>query len=84
MDMEPQLFEWGAEEGEQNLKALPYVVNWFERARAAVANDVEEYNIEGRKLSAIFQFATSMPLLLGGIATIKRDDDKVNKRKRND
>ena len=86
IDMDPQLFEWGMEEeGEQNLKALPHVVNWFERARVAVA-DEEQYNIDGRKLNATFQFAKSMPLLFGGIATIniKGDDDKVNKRKRND
>ena len=84
MDMEPQLFEWGAEEGEQNLKALPHVVNWFERARVAVADEEgEQYNLDGRKLNAIFQFAKAVPLLFGGIA-IKRDDDKVNKRKRND
>ena len=31
--MEP-LFEWGAnEDGEQTLKALPHVVDWFERAK---------------------------------------------------
>ena len=85
MDMGP-FFEWGMEEeGEQNLKALPYVVNWFERARVAVADEEEEqYNLGGRKLNATFQFVKSMPLLFGGIATIKEDDDKVNMRKRND
>jgi hypothetical protein len=32
-------FEWDAEEGEQNLKALPrpYLISWFERAEEAVA-----------------------------------------------
>ena len=80
IDMEPQLFEWGAEEGEQNLKALPYAINWFERAGVAVADEEEEqYNLDGRKLNAIFQFAKAMSLLFGGITTIKRDDDKVNK-----
>ena len=84
IDMEPQLFEWDAE-GEHTLKALPHIINWFERAGLAVANEVEDqYNVDGRKLNAIFQFAKSMPLLLGGIATIKRDDDKVDKRKRID
>ena len=83
IDMEP-LFQWDAE-GEQNLKALPHVMNWFERARAAVTDEEEDqYNVDGRKLNAIFQFAKAVPLLFGGIATIKRDDDKVNKRKRND
>ena len=85
MDMGP-LFGWGMkEEGEQNLKALPYVVSWFERAGLAVADEEEDqYNVDGRKLNATFQFVKSMPLLFGGIATIKGDDDKVNKRKRND
>ena len=57
MDMGP-LFEWGMEEeDEQNLKALPYVINWFERARVAVADEEEEqYKVDGRKLSAIFQY----------------------------
>ena len=35
IDMEP-FFEWNMEgEGERNLKALPYVIAWFERAREA-------------------------------------------------
>ena len=82
IDMGP-LFEWGMEEeGEQNLKALPHVVNWFERARVAVADEEEEqYNLDGRKLNTIFQFAKVMPLLFGGIATINMND---NKRKRGD
>ena len=80
IDMEP-LFQWDAE-GEQFLKALPYVINWFERARVAVADEDEEmYNIEERKLSAIFQFAKTMPLLLEGISYISADDKK---RKRED
>jgi len=39
IDMEP-MFEWDAEEGEQNLKALPYVIGWVERAQKAVEDDV--------------------------------------------
>ena len=79
IDLE-SLFEWDAEE-EQTLKALPYVMNWFERARVAVADeDEEEYNIEERKLSAIFQFSKAMPLLLEGISRIKVD----KKRKRSE
>ena len=66
------LFEWDAE-GEQTLKALPHVINWFERTKVAVADDGEEYGIEERKLSAIFQFAKAMPLLLEGISRIKVD-----------
>ena len=68
IDMEP-FFEWGMEEeGEQNLKALPHVVNWFEKARVAVAEGEENYHFEEKKLSAILQFALAMPLLLEGIA----------------
>ena len=51
-------------------------MNWFESAREAIANGVEEYNIEGRKLSAIFQFAKAMPLLLEGISHINAADNK--------
>ena len=95
IDMEP-MFEWDAEEGEQNLKALPYVASWFERAGAAVGgdssryesdtNDDECYNIERRKLSAFFQFAKAMPLLFEGLTTIDTDEcgRSCNKRKRID
>ena len=51
-------------------------MNWFESAREAIANGVEEYNIEGRKLSAIFQFAKAMPLLLEGVSHINADNKK--------
>ena len=72
------LFEWDAE-GEQTLKALPYVIDWFERTRVAIADDDEDqYNVDGRKLNTTFQFAKVMPLLFEGIATIKAD----KKRKR--
>ena len=64
IDMEP-LFEWDAEEGERNLKALPYVVDWFRRA--GVADVHGRYNVEERKLSAIHQFTKGMPLLFEGI-----------------
>ena len=79
IDMEP-LFDWDAE-GEQTLKALPYIIDWFEGAREAIAIDDEEYNIEGRKLSAIFQLAKAMPLLLEGISHINAVNEK---RKRED
>ena len=74
IDVEP-LFEWGLEDDdeERNLKALPHVINWFERTKVAVADDGKEYGIEERKLSATFQFAKAMPLLLEGIANIKAD-----------
>ena len=69
IDMEP-LFEWGLEEDdeERTLKALPYIVDWFEKAKVAVAEEDETYHIEEKKLSAIFQFAKAMPLMLEGIA----------------
>ena len=86
IDMEP-FFEWGMEEeGEHSLKALPYVMDWFERAEEAVADDDESsnsegggYNIQGKKLSAIYDFSRAMPLLLEGISSMKVDS---NKRKR--
>ena len=72
IDMEP-MFEWDAE-GEQTLKALPYVVDWFGRAGVAIM-DVrgDGYNVEEQKLSAIFQFALAMPLLFGGIVSIAKE-----------
>ena len=79
--MEP-LFGWDAEEGEQNLKALPHVVGWFDRAEEAVADDVDESYIEEKKLTAILQFAKSMPLLFVPASHIKKDEHK--KRKRDD
>jgi len=50
MDMEP-LFEWDVD-GEQSLKALPHVVDWFGRAEEAVADNSREirgYNIQKGK-----------------------------------
>ena len=80
IDMEP-MFEWDAE-GDQTLKALPYVVDWFDRAGVAVT-DVrgERNNVEERKLSAMFQFALTMPLLFVPASHIKVDSKK---RKRDD
>ena len=75
IDMEP-LFEWDAD-GEQTLKALPYIVDWFERAKDAVVDLRREgYRVEERKLSAIFQFTTSMPLLFVPTSQIKVDNKK--------
>ena len=94
MDMEP-LFEWDAD-GEQSLKALPYVIDWFKRAKEAVAdedmladnededdedNDYDDC-VDEQKLSAIFQFAKAMPLLVVPISCIKVDDHRNYKRKR--
>ena len=79
IDME-QLFQWDAD-GEQTLKALPHVMSWFDRAKVVVANDGVEYDIEERKLSAIFQFAKAMPLLFVPPSHINVD---TKKRKRSD
>ena len=80
------LFEWGmGEDCEQTLKALPYIINWFGRAAVVAAADDEEgepYRINDRKLSAIFQFAKAMPMLLEGVVNVRVDEDK--KRKRSD
>ena len=83
IDMEP-FFEWNMEgEGERNLKALPYVLAWFDRAREAIAgeDDGGSYNIDERKLSAMYQFAKAMPLLF---VPVPHDKGGNNKRKRND
>ena len=63
MDMEP-LFEWDSG-GEQSLKALPYVIDWFDRAGEAVADEEggANFNIDARRLSSMYQFAQAMPLL---------------------
>lgn len=83
IDME-QLFGWDLDD-EQSLKSLPYVIDWFSRAEEAVAEDSPserfhhvpkfEYSIDQRKLSAIYQFARSMPLQFVS-------DMKVDKKKR--
>ena len=96
IDMGP-LFEWDLE-GEQTLKALPFVIDWFERAGVAVADgrgsvnhedsnsdnddddddeeEQEDYQIEQKKLSAIFQFAKAMPLMFVPASHIEVDDRK--------
>ena len=80
-DMEP-LFDLSVEEEDdsgQDLKALPYVVSWFETAKEAIEmNSVRHFDRQGhdnmreklsanvlrrRKLSAIYQFAMAMPML---------------------
>ena len=85
IDMEP-LFEWNVEgEGERDLKALPYIAAWFDRAREAVADEERggSCNIEKRKLTAIYQFAKAMPLMFVP-ASHAKGGDKIgvtNKRK---
>jgi len=58
IDMKPLFGLATSVEGEQNLKVLPYVLAWFDRAKETVG-----YNVERRKLRAIYQFAQAMPLL---------------------
>ena len=41
----------------------PYLLASFDIARAATAGDEASYDLEQRKLSAIYQFARAMPLL---------------------
>lgn len=65
IDMEP-LFGWKTG-GEWSLRALPYVINWCERAKTAVRENNRrfcEVRVGKEKLSAIYQFAKAMPLLL--------------------
>ena len=81
MDMGP-FFEWDAD-GEHTLKALPYVIDWFERAKVAVADDDEDYNIERRKLSANFQFAKAMPMLFVPPSHTNNGVNKKRKRENN-
>ena len=76
-------------EGEDSLKALPYVLAFFERARApyllaafdiaraATAGDEASYALEQRKLSAIYQFAQAMPLLMARDESMKTTTDIV-------
>ena len=82
IDMEP-LFEWNMEgEGERDLKALPYVVAWFERAVEAVAGEEgANYNIAKQKLSAMYQFAKAMPLMF---VPTSQNKEGGGERKRDD
>ena len=59
------------------------MIAWYGRAEDAVAYDEEggSYNIDERKLSAMYQFAKAMPLLFVHVAHNKGGD---NKRKRDD
>ena len=70
LDMGP-LFDWDAD-GEQTLKALPYVISWFGRAEAVEKNEGTDYHVETKKLSALFQFSRSMPLLFVPASSIKQ------------
>ena len=76
IDMVP-FFDWDSED-DQTLKALHYVA-WYDKAQVAVADDEEDvYNINQRRLTALFQFAKAMPMLFVPASTI----DKLNTKKR--
>ena len=75
IEMEP-LYGWGSED-EWSLKALPYVIGWFDRAREAVANDDgESYDVDAKALSAIYHFTKDMPLMFIPSCHNKADDKK--------
>lgn len=76
VDMEP-LFELDEEDDERKPKALPCVVDWFDR-RVRDENEEVVQSINARKLSAIFQFARAMPLSSG---LSKSDGSLAKKRK---
>ena len=78
IDMVP-LFDWNKEGGgERDLKALPYVIAWFERAQV-VEEDGDCYGIANKKLSAIYQFAKALPLLFVPTTQLKRRMTKRGK-----
>ena len=85
IDMEP-LFELD-ENKERSLKGLPLVIDWFERAKEAhdqvpcSIESINEESIDRQKLSAIYQFASAMPLLFIPTDHTKGKDTK---RKRAD
>ena len=82
IDMEP-LFDLSLEEedSERNLKALPHVISWFETAKEAIIEDVPRahYDLGIRKISAIYQFVTAMPMLFIP-ASLDNGIDKKRKR----
>jgi len=99
--MEP-LFDMASEDGEWNLKALPYVVAWFERAneispkvknKRELANlgisqttetetERESYDIDPKKLSAIFQFTRAMPLSFAAATPFDVGGEKRKKKRK--
>ena len=74
VNMEP-LYNWDSD-GEWTLKALPYVVDWFDIAREVVCLDDYDYQADEKKLSAIYQFARSMPLMFVPSSHTKVGDKK--------
>jgi len=70
-------FGWDSK-GDRSLKALPFVVNWFDRAEEVDKED--ECYLPEMKLDAIYQFAQAMPLLFVSntfkVTTKKRKRDE--------
>lgn len=67
--MEPFL-EW-------DLKVLPVAVRWLHRAMAHVRDD-QVYNVDLKKLSAIYQFARAEPMMFVASAS-KGSERKIDK-----
>jgi len=84
IDIEP-LFDLSLEEGDsgQDLKALPHVISWFETAAEAIIDDnkLSANDLEIKKISAIYQFVTAMPMLFIP-ASLALDNGIDKKRKR--
>ena len=90
-DISP-LFGWDKDD-EWTLKALPYVVAWFEKAWVVKASDFDERHsafvrelerdrfFSRRTLSSIYKFAKAMPLRFVPADHVKMHDKK---RKRSD
>jgi len=83
-----------SDEDEDNLKGLPYVIDWFKRARKGQPLSFilfkDGVDIEKRKLSAIYQFARAMPTLITDqclrkykqILEAKKELRRANRRRR--
>ena len=93
IDMEP-LFDLSLEDDDdsgQDLKALPHVISWFETAKEAIEMNslrmrrhaqrkkLSTNDLECKKLSAIYQFVTAMPMLFVS-ATHDKGVDRKRKR----
>ena len=66
------LFEW-------EFKALPLMINWFQRASAITMPENFEANIGPRKLSCIYQFVRAMPELYVSTRLRKQLEDVKSK-----
>ena len=80
IDMKPFFKLDGGDE--DNPKALPYIIGWFDIAREVVCLDDYDYQAEEKKLSSLYQFARSMPLMFVP-SSHNRVDDKKRKREDN-